>query len=242
MINNGGVGGQYTTPYLCVLLGRGDGSFDAPASYTLLGKPSRSTFSDSAWLIDVNNDGKLDLVGDWGAALGRVNGQFKQPIPLPSGLAGIVALAPGDFNGDGKVDIAVASDTPDAIFQDPMAPATVYVLSGDGNGSFHVSSKHSAAGVLDHLVTVDLDGDGLPDILYTSSSDQGTMILGTDLSRGQGGFSTATYSWPFSDPESATDIVTGDFNGDGKLDVAVPAGFANGERILRSSLGPAEAL
>ena len=54
------------------------------------------------------------------------------------------------------------------------------------------------------------------------------MILGTDLSRGQGGSSTTTYSWPFSYPESATDIVTGDFNGDGNLDVAVPAGFANG--------------
>jgi len=224
IINYSGLIERYVPPDLSILLGRGDGTFDAPASYTLLGKPALSAYSDSAWLVDVNHDGKLDLVGDWGTALGKGNAQFNKPIPLPSGITGIVALAPGDFNASGGVDLAVASDTPDPIFQEPSAPAFVYVLAGNGNGSFHISSKHSAAGVLDHLVTADLNGDRLSDILYTSSDIQGNSMLGVDLGKGQGAFSTAAYSYP----GFATDIVTGDFNRDGNIDVALPGLFSNG--------------
>ena len=171
LINFSGLVERYTTPDLTVLLGRGDGTFEAPASYTLLGKPEESAFNDSAWLIDVNHDGKLDLIGDWGTALGAGNGQFQKPIPLPSGLGGVVALAPGDFSASGRMDLAVASATPDPIFQEPTVPSYVYALTSDGNGSFHVSGKHSAVGVIDHLVTADMNGDGLSDILYTSGSN-----------------------------------------------------------------------
>ena len=65
----------------------------------------------------MNHDGKLDLVGDWGTALGNGKGQFGKPIPLPSGLGAIMALAPGDFRASGTVDLAVASSTYSAAMQ-----------------------------------------------------------------------------------------------------------------------------
>ncbi len=205
-------GQTHSTADLTVMLGRGDGSLDSPVSYTLLGRPA-----SSAWLVDVNHDGKLDLVGDWGAALGNGNGQFTKPIQLPSGIGAIVAVAPGDFNARGTVDLAVASAT------------DVYLLSGDGNGAFHVSSSLSAPGALDHLVTADLNGDGLSDILYTARNGQ-SILLTVALSKGNGAFSSITYSYASS--MAATDIATGDFNRDGKLDLAVPALFSNGADLV----------
>jgi len=63
----------------------------------------------------------------------------------------------------------------------PGEPTYVHVLTNDGNGSFHVSGKHSAVGVLDHLVTADTNGDGLSDILYTSGINSDPIVLGVEL-------------------------------------------------------------
>ena len=49
-----------------------------------------SNFYDHAvFAPDVNGDGKVDLVGDWGVALGNGDGTFKAPIPLPAGMQSI---------------------------------------------------------------------------------------------------------------------------------------------------------
>jgi hypothetical protein len=156
-------------------------------------------------------------------ALGQGNGQFNAPIPLPSSITGIVALAPGDFTGSGRIDLAVASDTinvPDSL----STPASVYVLTGDGTGHFQVATQQST-GVLYSLITADLNHDGLDDILYTSGTGQtGAYYInvGVDLSKGQGAFSSATYSFLSSfETHPTTDIVTGDFNRDGNTDVLI---------------------
>lgn len=70
LINSGGASNS-SAPDLAVLLGRGDGTLEPAQGYHLLGAPASTTFSSSAYLIDVNHDGKLDLVGDWGTALGE---------------------------------------------------------------------------------------------------------------------------------------------------------------------------
>ncbi len=234
MMMNTVSGRPYTTPDLAVLLGHGDGTFEAPASYTLLGAPAAGTWSDTAFLVDVNHDGKLDLVGDWGTALGNGQGQFGKPIPLPSGLGAIMALAPGDFRASGTVDLAVASSTYDAAMQGWTLPVFVYTLSGNGNGSFTVSHQQSIPGFPYNLISADLNGDGLDDVLYTFTTMQGSTTyinLGVNLSKGQGGFSTATYSYPSSGYPASTDIVTGDFNRDGKMDVAFFGLLSNGADV-----------
>ena len=233
MMNN--VSGRpYTTPDLAVLLGRGDGTFEAPASYTLLGAPVAGTWSDTAYLVDVNHDGKLDLVGDWGTALGNGKGQFGKPIPLPSNLGAIMAIAPGDFRASGTVDLAIATATYDASLQGWTLPAFVYTLSGNGNGSFTINHQQSISGFPYNLVSADLNGDGLDDILYTFTTSQGSTTyinLGVNVSQAQGGFSTATYSYPSSGFPASTDIVTGDFNRDGKMDVVFFGLLSNGADV-----------
>jgi len=199
---------SYTRDALAILLGRGDGSFETPVGYTLLGPPTTS-----AWIVDINHDGKLDLVADWGAALGKGNGQFNRPIPLPASLGGIVAVAPGDFDASGGVELAVAAND------------KISLLSCDQAGAFQVRGSLPWNDGLDQLVTADLNGDGLSDILYATSTGT-SIVLNVRLSKGQGAFSSTTYSYPSS--FRATDIITGDFNRDGKLDVALPGLFSNG--------------
>jgi hypothetical protein len=216
---------------LAVLLGRGDGTIEAVHGYKLLGAPSGNTFNMSAFLVDVNQDGKLDLVGDWGTALGKGNGQFAAPIPLPSSIQGIVDLAPGNFDSSGPPGLAVATATYNPASQAFGTPSYVYVLDGNGKGSFAVKSRRSV-GVLGNLVTADLNGDGLSDILYTANVTEGTtnyVSLGVDLSKGNDTFSTATYLIP--SPNVTNGILTGDFNRDGKTDVVLLGNFPNGGDI-----------
>ena len=68
------------------------------------------------------------------------------------------------------------------------------------------------------VLTGDFNGDGIPDILLTSSNAGTYSVL---LGKGDGTFTTKTYSAPMSDNEL---VALGDFNGDGKLDFVVQAG------------------
>ena len=204
----------------------------------VLGAPAPDSLSPSVYLVDVNHDGKLDLVGDWGAALGKGNGQFGSPISLPSGLHGIVALAPGDFNGDGKIGLAVASDSFDSISSYFVTPSYVYILAGTGNGSFSVSRKIST-GLLVSLIADDLNGDGLTDVLYTTAiakSSLNYIDLTVGLSKGQNTFTNADYS--IQTAYIPTGILTGDFDRNGSPDVVLLGRFTNaGDVALFRSLG-----
>jgi hypothetical protein len=216
---------------LAVLLGRDDGTFEAAHSYKLLGPPSPATYNQSAFLVDVNHDGKLDLVGDWGTALGKGNGQFAAPIPLPSSIQGIVDLAPADFDASGNPGLAIATATYNSEAEEFETPSYLYILDGNGNGSFTIKSRRSA-GVFANVATADLNGDGLSDILYTDNVTQGGksyVSLGVALSRGNDAFSTATYLIPSS--LATNGILTGDFDRDGKTDVVLLGSFPGGGDI-----------
>ena len=224
MINNGT--GSYSAPDLTVLLGRGDGTFEAPSSDTGLGAPAPGAYTPSVFLLDVNHDGKLDLIGDWGISLGRGDGQFNTPIPLPSSFQGMMDLAPGNFDGSGNVGLAVADDTFDGFGF--STPAYVYILAGDGHGNFHIASRQST-GTLSSLTVADLNNDGLSDILYTYKNATSTTFynfLGVGVNSGSDAFSTTDYPLPL-DIGFSNGILTGDFNRDGNLDVAILDEFAN---------------
>lgn len=108
-----------TVPGFSVLLGNGDGTFQSSVSY---GMGSTSGGVSPPAIIDLNGDGKLDVVISQGledtgsgqttlisSFLGNGDGTFQNPINLPYpagiGIPDWSGLMVGDFNGDGRVDV-----------------------------------------------------------------------------------------------------------------------------------------
>ncbi len=225
-----------------VLLGRGDGTFLPAKNYHLIGYPNQGApgnFDAAIFLLDVNKDGRLDLVGDWGVALGNGDGSFKAPLPLPSALTTITNMAAGDFNHDGWVDLEVGT------FNQTNSTETLSTLLGNGTGSFTVahSTTFTVPGFpkseIFGMAAADLNGDGIPDLLYTGLGfdDTGASSGGlfVQLAHPDGTFAAAV-SYPGLGAGGYS-ILTGDFNRDGLMDVLVNIQGAAGDLALFKGTG-----
>jgi hypothetical protein len=160
---------------------------------------------------DVNNDGRLDLITANGTFLNQGNQQFTQiannGLPLVSGDAAVLA----DFNGDGNLD---------AAFVMPFAEQFVTVAYGKGDGTFYVQGLMSSteAGLgndnIAGIVAGNFEGKGLADIVTPLEDSASVLVLSPD---GKGQFQTSF----FASGAVPVIIVTGDFNLDGKPDIAI---------------------
>jgi hypothetical protein len=198
---------------LYLFVGDGTGAF-APA---LASAPGVAASARSLAAGDFNGDRRPDLAlanPDADQAqilLGSDSGRFAfaSGSPLAVGTSPW-ATAPADFNGDGRLDLAVAN----------RGGASVSVFLGDGKGGF-ARAPHSplAAGQLPSaLAASDLNGDGHPDLVVANT---GSRTLSVFLGTGEGSFR--------SDPpirlKLAPSLVSiGDFNDDGRPDLAAMAG------------------
>ena len=181
---------------------------------------------------DFNGDGKPDLATinleptedlshSTGilVSLGNGDGSFALPVAIPAS-SGAVALAVGDLNGDGNLDIAAVSTT----------LLTIYL--GDGNGGFPtaVSTSLSFPGDTEIPISLaigDLDRDGKLDIVVGRVPNRyQDVYAGVDILLGNGDGTLAVTNVLKSYLSNAT-IVIGDFNGDGKPDIVAGDGQAN---------------
>ena len=164
---------------------------------------------------DGDNEGSvLVLMGDSGTL-------FKAGVSLKPGLNPRNLFA-GDFNRDGKKDVAVLIWPPNCCLQ-----AAVTVLLGDGTGNLTATGVltlvggSNVSGNPSPLAGGDFNGDGNTDVVVfgNGSPNSGAYVL---LGNGTGGFATPTLY-----PTGGIDgqLATGDFNGDGRLDLAVASGF-----------------
>ena len=192
---------------LSVLMGNGDGTFQPPITYSTACIP---IFVSTG---DFNGDHKPDLIVTYSSGncpyvsifVGNGDGTFQltpintTPLYSPSGIAS------GDFNKDGKLDVAVAEQF-GTISQ-------VEVLLGNGNGTFSAGPIYPVGSSPNSVAVADFRQIGQLDLAVGSLYGGVSVLLGN----GDGTFKTAAgigvsgLDW----------IISADFNGDGKPDLAV---------------------
>jgi hypothetical protein len=240
-------------------LSRGDDSFDFEISDGWSLPPRTVTFGD------LNGDLRLDLVYTWWGAygdfasmrLGNGDGTFGPGVGVgpegasvaigdfdPDGISDLVSvdyhldaaiirpgngdgtfgvksfpvgsfarsLVRGDFNADGRVDLAMVNAE--------LGLSSVSVLLGAGDGRFEEENRFGTGEGSYALVAGDFDRDGRPDLAVTNSTSNDVSIL---LGVGDGTFAPESRAGldgvpSFSHPSS---MALGDFNRDGIQDLAV---------------------
>jgi hypothetical protein len=160
---------NYDENNVSILLGNGDGTFRTHVDYATGNNPV------AVIVADFNGDGKLDLAvaipapGDQGPGavsilLGNGDGTFRPRVDYPTS-AGAIRIDVGDFNQDGKLDLAVSTVGP-----------SVDILLGNGDGTFQPALSFPTGGRPWNPVAADFNGDGHLDVA-TGNFDDGTISV-----------------------------------------------------------------
>lgn len=130
---------------------------------------------------------------------------FSYPPSLPAGFLP-TAVVSGDFNGDGKLDWAVANGGDDTIW--------IYLGNGDGTAKLPTIVRLQGSAPV-ALAVADMNGDGKLDLVVAEADSLSVAVL---LGNGDGTFGPEL---TFATPSLPISLAVADFNGDGKLDVVV---------------------
>jgi len=217
---------------ISILLGNGDGTFSNKATLCfpdLLGDVAGPQLLAG----DFNGDGKTDLIAsfrfeglaDFEVFLGNGDGTFNSGQSNFGGFARIGQVISGDFNRDGKLDLAVEGS---ALF------SAIFVFFGN-DGTFTCCSgvrPPNPDGV--SLATGDFNNDGILDLAHIALINTGQQLVTILLGNGDGSFTAAAVQ-PSVTLVNPVFVTTGDFDGDGKLDLAIADAGSSALTVLHGN-------
>ena len=201
-----------------VLLGKGDGTFAPQVTYAVGNSPVGIVAGD------FNGDGRLGLAvanqgqddskpGSVSVLLGKGDGTFAPQVTYAVGI-GPQAIVAGNFNGNGRLDLAVSETDPGT------GVGEVSVLLDKGDGTFAPQVTYNLGVQAKGIVAGDFTSDGQLDLAVSSLFGYVSVLLGN----GNG-----TFRAPITCAVGGTlgAIVAGDFFGDGRIDLAVSVNGAD---------------
>jgi FG-GAP-like repeat len=187
---------------------------------------------------DFDNDGILDVVtisetptqSEISFFKGLGKGKFSttpiiSPLNANQELSVRGCAFAADFNRDGKLDLAISTY---------LGPGPVTIMLGNGNGTFTAGQSitvntGSGPGSAAAIALADFNGDHIPDIAVSDGAAGYTWIY---LGNGNGTFTLAD-----TQQYGGNSLVAGDFNADGKQDVAFASGYGSGGSTVGVFLG-----
>ena len=206
-------------PAFQISLGNGDGTF-APG-LPIPGSPSASSIA----VGDLNGDDKLDLVLTAGPNVTVLLGDGSGGFVVGSTYEVTINVAPtvqiADFDGDGKIDVAVAH----GLGYSPV----LSIFWGNGDGTLGAPTDVAGNFETMEVLASDLNGDGRAEAVFEAYSSVTVLAFQSDRT-----FSTSGWVTPTIAPFAAI----ADLDGDGKPDIlsvgTAPSGFGVG--VLRNTI------
>ncbi len=206
--------------------------------------------------LDVDGDGKLDLLFTDTVAYGNGDGTFSRTAVLPILATGFLQTYAVDVNGDGKLDIVAVNPPPQPSNSGPAVQYTFTVFRNDGKGTFTSLGSFPLAAPVQpgqnlccYLYTIfgldfgDVNGDGKLDVLSQSGwvpegNASAANNLNVMLNKGDGTFGAVKAVDASALGSSSSEGITfGDLDGDGKQDLVVAFANYSDRNFLGAALG-----
>lgn len=231
---------------ISILLGNGDGTFTAKSTLCLVDQ--LGVYGTPPMVVgDFNGDGKMDLLvssdatgfsaaGQSELLLGNGDGTFYlEPQGIAEGLNKEFSAIAGDFNSDGKLDLAIP-------YLDDFGATNIAIPLGNGDGTFTMlwggvpCSTGINCAYASATVAGDFNGDGILDLAYVWDDEFGIAPPGVEIVLGNGdGTFTKAAQQPTATLINPKFLTAGDFDGDGKLDLAFADASTNNLTILHGN-------
>ena len=237
---------------------QGDGTFADVTDEVFLEGETKGDFHGAAF-VDINNDGRQDLLqsagGDQGAEADNPNKEKKlfinsnEPWQNQSGELGVDYLTGrgrintvADFNQDGLLDYFFTGPLP----EDAASPPTLFLQQADGS-FFNAGPSGVALDVPSGTfgIVSDLTGDGKVELIYAANSPRLQIYETSSPSANEVIFTDITADLMVETSNATVqDVVVGDFNGDKRQDLFVvyQSSSSSGVRIDSATSGRARLL
>jgi hypothetical protein len=240
------VGGGCNSGTVCILLGTTAAGATTPSFAAKVGVGAASTAAIVA--ADLNGDGTLDLAGTAEAeftgfasvllgttAMGAAVPSFAPKVDFETGTRS-VAIAVGDLDGDGRLDLAVPS-------YDGLTVAVLLNTTAIGATTASFAAKATFTTGLQPISVVigDLDGDGKRDLAVANENANSISVL---VNTTAAGAAVPSFAPKLDFPTAANGphaLAIGDLNGDGKLDLAAANLAGDAVAVLLNTTTPGAA-